>query len=122
MTEQWGALRIDVVDDDIIVSLPGTTYSVTYFKRPNSPQLLAKRISDKDDFQGGAIGPLPIRHHEISTRLGDNDLFTVELDLDVHDEAVSHKEAPAGCVTRRSFQLEMLAASQRRKILLGIVT
>jgi hypothetical protein len=41
----WGALRIDVVDDDIIVSLPGTTYSVTYFKRPNSPQLLAKRIS-----------------------------------------------------------------------------
>jgi hypothetical protein len=52
MTEQWGALRIDVVDDDIIVSLPGTTYSVTYFKRPNSPQLLAKRISDKDDLQG----------------------------------------------------------------------
>ena len=50
MTEQWGALRIDVVDDDIIVSLPGTTYSVTYFKRPNS-QLLAKRISDKDDLR-----------------------------------------------------------------------
>jgi hypothetical protein len=74
------------------------------------------------ELQGRAIGPLPIRHHEISTRLGDNDLFTVELDLDVHDEAVSHKEAPAGCVTRRSFQLEMLAASQRRKILLGIVT
>ena len=47
----WGALRIDVVDDDIIVSLPGTTYRVTYFKRPNSPQLLAKRISDKDDLR-----------------------------------------------------------------------
>jgi hypothetical protein len=50
-TEPWGALRIDVVDDDIIVSLPGTTYSVTYFKRANSPQLLAKRISDKDDLR-----------------------------------------------------------------------
>ena len=51
MTEPWDALRIEVVDDDIIVSLPGTTYSVTYFKRQNSPQLLAKRISDKDDLR-----------------------------------------------------------------------
>ena len=33
------------------------------------------------------------------TRLSDDYLFTVELDLDVHDEAVSHKETPAGCVT-----------------------
>jgi hypothetical protein len=41
MTEPWGRLRIDVVDDEIIVSLPGTSYSVTYFKRANSPQLLA---------------------------------------------------------------------------------
>ena len=45
MTEQWGALRIDVVDDDIIVSLPGTTYSVTYFKRPKLPP-----ASRKEDF------------------------------------------------------------------------
>ena len=74
------------------------------------------------ELQRRAIGTIAIRHHEISTRLSDDYLFTVELDLDVHDEAVSHKEAPAGCVTRRSFQLEMLAASQRRKILLGIVT
>ena len=44
----WGALRIDVVDDDIIVSLPGTSYSVTYFKRANSPQLLAKPIALSD--------------------------------------------------------------------------
>ena len=49
MTQSWGSLRIDVVDDEIIVSLPGTSYSVTYFKRPNSPQLLARRIADKDD-------------------------------------------------------------------------
>jgi hypothetical protein len=62
MTEPWGALRIDVVDDDIIVSLPGTTYSVTYFKRPNSPQLLAKRISDKDDL------PTPVTLSEFLSR------------------------------------------------------
>ena len=49
MTESWGKLRIDVVDDEIIVSLPGTSYSVTYFKPPNSPQLLAKNISQSDD-------------------------------------------------------------------------
>ncbi len=42
MTESWGKLRIEVVDDEIIISLPGSSYSVTYFKRANSPQLLAK--------------------------------------------------------------------------------
>jgi len=36
MMESWGRLRIDVVDDEIIVSLPGTSYSVTYFKRANA--------------------------------------------------------------------------------------
>jgi hypothetical protein len=51
MTEPWGRLRIDVVDDEIIVSLPGTSYSVTYFKRANSPQLLARNISQADDFR-----------------------------------------------------------------------
>jgi len=38
-----------VVDDDIVVSLPGSSYSVMYYKPSNSPQLLAKRISDRDD-------------------------------------------------------------------------
>ena len=47
----WGNLRIAVVDDEIIVSLPGTSYGVTHFKRPNSPQLLAKNISNTDDFR-----------------------------------------------------------------------
>ena len=37
MTEPWGRLRLDVVDDEIIVSIPGTSYSVTYYKRGNSP-------------------------------------------------------------------------------------
>jgi hypothetical protein len=49
MTEPWGRLRLDVVDDEIIVSIPGTSYSVTYFKSANSPQLLARNISDTDD-------------------------------------------------------------------------
>jgi len=45
MTEPWGRLRLDVVDDEIVVSLPGSTYTVTYYKLPNSPQLLAKRVA-----------------------------------------------------------------------------
>jgi hypothetical protein len=49
MTESWGRLRIDVVDDEIVVTLPGTSYSVTYYKLPNSAQLLAKHIANKDD-------------------------------------------------------------------------
>ena len=49
MTEPWSSFSIAVMDDEIIVSLPGTSYSVTYFKRANSPQLLAKRIADHDD-------------------------------------------------------------------------
>jgi hypothetical protein len=49
MTEPWGTLRTEVVDDEIVVSVPGASYSVTYFKRPSSPQLLAKRIADHDD-------------------------------------------------------------------------
>jgi len=39
------------VDDEIIVSLPGTSYGVTYYKRANSPQLLARNISHTDDFR-----------------------------------------------------------------------
>ncbi len=49
MREPWATLRLDVVDDEIIVTLPGTSYSVTYFKRPNSPTLIAKRIASADD-------------------------------------------------------------------------
>lgn len=47
--DRWGNLRVDVVDDEIIVTLPGTSYGVTYFKRLNSPQLVAKNISHEDD-------------------------------------------------------------------------
>jgi hypothetical protein len=42
-------LDCQVRDDEIIVTLPGTTYTVTYYKPDRSPQLLARLISDKDD-------------------------------------------------------------------------
>jgi hypothetical protein len=51
MSDQWGDLRIDVVDDEILVSLPGTTYSVIYFKREGSPQLSARNIPMTDDLR-----------------------------------------------------------------------
>ena len=51
MTDAWDSFHIEVVDDEIIVTLPDTTYSVTYFKRANSPQLLARNISHTDDLR-----------------------------------------------------------------------
>jgi hypothetical protein len=42
-------LYVEVSGADITVTLPGTTYTVTYYKPAKSPQLLAKRISDRDD-------------------------------------------------------------------------
>jgi hypothetical protein len=42
-------LRLEVWDDEIIVSLPGTSYAVTYYKPANSPQLLAKDFPYDDD-------------------------------------------------------------------------
>jgi hypothetical protein len=40
-----------VVDDEIIVTRPGSYYSVTYYKPEDSPGLLAKRIADTDDLR-----------------------------------------------------------------------
>ena len=51
MADLWGKLRVDVVDDEILVSLPGTTYSVIYFKREKSPQLSARNIPMTDDLR-----------------------------------------------------------------------
>jgi hypothetical protein len=42
-------LHIDVLHNEIIVTLPGTSYVVTYYKPKNSPILLAKRPSNKED-------------------------------------------------------------------------
>lgn len=51
MTKGKAELRASVVGDEIIVTWPGSIYSVTYYKPQNSPQLLAKRIPDHDDLQ-----------------------------------------------------------------------
>jgi len=45
--------QIEVWDDEIIVSLPGTSYAVTYYKPANSPQLLAKDFPYDDDRRTG---------------------------------------------------------------------
>ena len=42
-------LELHVIDGDIVVTLPWTDYTVTYFKPERSPQLLAKDISARDD-------------------------------------------------------------------------
>ena len=41
--------QLEVWDDEIIVSLPGTNYAVTNYKPANSPQLLAKDFPYDDE-------------------------------------------------------------------------
>ena len=41
-------LHVAVWDDVLIVTLPHSSYAVTYYKPPNSPGLLAKNISHRD--------------------------------------------------------------------------
>ena len=42
-------IHLDVRGGDIIVDLPGTSYTVTYHKPVVSPQLLATYVPAKDD-------------------------------------------------------------------------
>ena len=49
MTDAWGSLHIEVVDGEIVVTAPFTSYTVTYYKPKDSRLLLAKRPSNKDD-------------------------------------------------------------------------
>jgi hypothetical protein len=42
-------LIVNLVDDEIIVTLPGTSYTVTFYKPADLPQLLAKGFPVKDD-------------------------------------------------------------------------
>jgi hypothetical protein len=44
-----GELHVEIQGGEIIVTLPSSKYGVTYYKPTKSPQLLAKRISLKDD-------------------------------------------------------------------------
>jgi hypothetical protein len=45
--------QLEVWDNEITVSLPGTSYAVTYYKPANSPQLLAKDFPYDDDQRTG---------------------------------------------------------------------
>ena len=49
MNSEPDLLRIEVVDDEIVVSLPQVAIFMTYYKPDKSPQLLAKRITEKYD-------------------------------------------------------------------------
>jgi hypothetical protein len=62
MAGAWGILHAEVRDNDIIITLPGTSYAVTYYKVPNSPQLLAKSLPTKDDSR------VPLTRAEFLTR------------------------------------------------------
>ena len=42
-------LELEVQDGNITIWLPGSSYTVTYYKPKKSPQLLAKRIGGDDD-------------------------------------------------------------------------
>ncbi|MGB6439771.1 MAG: hypothetical protein WBE89_10660 [Methyloceanibacter sp.] len=42
-------LHVEVRGGEIIVTLPFSRYGVTYYKPANSPQLLARHISEEDD-------------------------------------------------------------------------
>ena len=46
-------IHLDVSGGDIIVDLPGTSYTVTYHKPVVSPQLLAAYLPAKDDARTG---------------------------------------------------------------------
>jgi hypothetical protein len=49
MTDAWGKLHVEVLEDEIIITLPFTNYTVTYYKPATSPGLLAKTFPTKDD-------------------------------------------------------------------------
>jgi hypothetical protein len=55
-------LRLEVRDNEIIVMLPGTSYTVTHYKSASSPQPLAKNFPTKDD------GRLPVTKAEFLAR------------------------------------------------------
>jgi hypothetical protein len=42
-------LDCQVRDDEIIVTLPATSYAVTYYKPDNSPRLLARNFPKEND-------------------------------------------------------------------------
>jgi hypothetical protein len=49
MPDVRGRLRLEVWDDEIIVTLPDTSYVVAYYRPANLRHLLAKRLTNEDD-------------------------------------------------------------------------
>ncbi len=49
MSDRIDQLHVEVLDDEIIVILPATSYGVVYYKPANSPQLLVKNFLSKND-------------------------------------------------------------------------
>jgi hypothetical protein len=49
MSGRVDALRVEVLEDEIIVILPATSYGVVYYKPANAPQLLVKNFLSKND-------------------------------------------------------------------------
>jgi hypothetical protein len=49
MKSEADLLHVEVVDDEILVSLPKSELSVTYYKSDKSPWLLAKCMTEKYD-------------------------------------------------------------------------
>jgi hypothetical protein len=53
LTRDKSVFRVQVISDEIVVSLPGSIYTVAYFKPKGSPQLVARRIPSRDDPRSG---------------------------------------------------------------------
>jgi hypothetical protein len=50
MTSRESALHVEVLDDEIVITLPGTNYAVTYYRAIAFPQrLLTKSHSGGED-------------------------------------------------------------------------
>ena len=50
MTSPESALHVEVLDDEIVITLPGTSYAVTYYRATAFPQrLLTKSHSGGED-------------------------------------------------------------------------
>jgi|SRR6516162_7797337 hypothetical protein len=49
MTNACDQLHIEVVNDEVIVTLPLTSYNVTYYRPENARYVLATKFTDRDD-------------------------------------------------------------------------
>ena len=51
MADSNATFRVSVVGNEIVVTWPGSFYSVTYYKPKDAGYLLAKRIPEHDDLR-----------------------------------------------------------------------